>query len=95
MSSSFAFSDLSNKLIETNIVRTREEDCKLRQQREETRRVKQGNVIFEAIDKVMIECYYRGLKDPEGARRRMENKAKAAEAADNRQGEGGMRWQVN
>jgi len=35
----------------------------------------------------------RGLKDPEGAKRRMEQKAAAARDVDNG-GEGGMKWQV-
>ena len=39
----------------------------------------------------MIFC--RGLKDPEGAKRRME--AKAAAAAEMEGGGGGMKWQVN
>ena len=49
--------------------------------------------IFE-----LIICHIsRGLKDPEGARRRMETKA-AASAAMERGGEteeGGMKWTVN
>ena len=39
----------------------------------------------------MIFC--RGLKDPEGAKRRMETKAAAA--AEMEGGGGGMKWQVN
>lgn len=38
----------------------------------------------------------RGLKDPDGARRRMEAKSAAAAAMEGRQDsrEGGMKWQV-
>ena len=39
----------------------------------------------------MVFC--RGLKDPEGAKRRMETKAAAA--AEMEGGGGGMKWQVN
>ena len=35
----------------------------------------------------------RGLKDPEGARRRMESKAAAAAAVEGKS-EGNMKWQV-
>ena len=46
---------------------------------------------------MIIIRIFRGLKDPEGARRRMEAKA-AASAAMERGGEteeGGMKWTVN
>ena len=36
----------------------------------------------------------RGLKDPEGARRRMESKAAAAAAVEGKPVEGNMKWQV-
>ena len=40
-------------------------------------------------------CQARGLKDPEGAKRRMEQKAAAArEVETGGGGEGGMKWQV-
>ena len=40
--------------------------------------------------------FSRGLKDPDGARRRMEAKSAAAAAMEGRQDsrEGGMKWQV-
>jgi len=54
----------------------------------------------EAAEKRHNENAARGLKDPEGARRRMETKAAASAAME--RGErgggtegGGMKWQVN
>jgi len=43
----------------------------------------------------MMEDQARGLKDPEGAKRRIEAKERAArEAATGTSQEGGMKWQV-
>jgi len=49
----------------------------------------------EAAERRHKENEGRGLKDPEGAKRRMEQKAAAArEVESGGGGEGGMKWQV-
>jgi len=50
----------------------------------------------EAAEKRHQDNESRGLKDPDGARRRMEAKSAAAAAMEGRQDsrEGGMKWQV-
>ena len=52
----------------------------------------------EAAERRHQENESRGLKDPEGARRRMETKAAAAAAVEGRSYNndtgGGMKWQV-
>ena len=50
-------------------------------------------VSFLTAPTVIQMIFCRGLKDPEGAKRRMETKAAAA--AEMEGGGGGMKWQVN
>ena len=69
-------------------------DCRLRQLRRDTRKWRPGKKITVLTVITLTNTdLNRGLKDPEGARRRMESKAAAAAAVEGKS-EGNMKWQV-
>ena len=72
------------------LVRMNGGDSRLRQLRRDTRRWKPGDMMTV---KIQLTGLIRGLKDPEGAKRRMESKAAAAAAVEGNS-EGNMKWQV-